>query len=113
MYVFFYFFMQKIIQKIKKIIDENKFSYTKILQNDLNLKKYIIESTLKLNFLKDKNIFKVRCYWIYHDIKDFPTCPICHKQYGFDYTVASINRGYPPTCANKICRLKFNKQKAI
>ena len=50
--------------------------------------------------------FSEKCYWLMHDMNDFPRCPICQKSI-FGYQ--NIIKGYLETCSSKC----GNKNKII
>lgn len=52
---------------------------------------------IKINtpLLEDYKL-STRCYWILHNLKDFPKCKVCGKPLKMDI---KINKGYPPCCS--------------
>lgn len=44
-----------------------------------------------------------KCYWILHDLHDFPACAGCSKNDGFMHANVHLQSGYPRNCSVK-CR---------
>lgn len=90
------------INWIIKIYNEDKINYARQIYKIEQLKNYIIENTPLLN--NQNYTFVTRISWIVNNITDFPVCPTCKKQYGFNKNIRLFrlyNKHCSVQCRNK------------
>lgn len=80
-------------EKVNWLLTNYPRSYFNLLEFNLSVKPIADEIRLKLPLLNSSFFnWATRCYWIVHDMTDFPKCSVCGK--AIMRNVYSINIGY-------------------
>ena len=103
--------MDKCFFQLKKLVEQNKFSYFNLLNNKKEYK-YLLQYVKNKTPLLQDDVYLIstRVYWVLNNMTEFPECPICGNKYGYNKNVI-ITRGYNKACSKK-CSSIYASQKA-